>query len=400
VPNDPRQLAERAFLTLHRKIKRRLEVTRQSIRNVGPFDPQTERERALFETCKREFLRIRSVEQQHTIAYVSAQIGGWLTDSIARGADASDGFDSLLRTLTDPTGESRVFFFLKGIDLRANMLPFALGFFRHFNADEAAQLTAHAINRDLTETENQMLGNLDGRFGVEFRVNASHAKAIEIATLRAEWLIASLNFLSSLEFGDFGVQVTIDMGVISPGPPILIISKRTWQTLQMPYRGERPFKLMINVGLDRLFRKHGIEGILEVLAAADEARDDIHLTLASAIFWYAAAMEAERTEVKTLLFTTAGELFFSSEVDHIVENFATGAAALLAPPGDRTAFRKIESQVVELYKVRSEIVHRGERDKTESAVALRRLIRELIIVVLNRRAEFCNRSALLSAVRT
>jgi hypothetical protein len=95
-------------------------------------------------------------------------------------------------------------------------------------------------------------------------------------------------------------------------------------------------------------------------------------------------MEAERAEVKALLFTTAGELFFSSEVDHIVENFATGAAALLAAPDDAIAYRAIESQVVELYKVRSGIVRRGERDRTESAVALRRLIRELIIVVLNK----------------
>jgi hypothetical protein len=127
-------------------------------------------------------------------------------------------------------------------------------------AAEAARLTVRAIRRDLTQAEQDMLKGLDGRVGVEFRVDASHAKAIEIASVRAEWLIASLNFLPSLEFSDFAVQVAIDTGIVSPGPPVLIISQRTWQTLHLPYRGERPFKLMINVGLERLFRTHGVDG--------------------------------------------------------------------------------------------------------------------------------------------
>jgi hypothetical protein len=153
------------------------------------------------------------------------------------------------------------------------------------------------------------------------------------------------------------------------------------------------------VAIERLFRKHGVEGILQVLASADEDRDDMNLTIARAIYWYAAAMEAERPEVKTLLYTTAGELFFSSEVEHVVENFSKGAAALLAPFGDQTAFRNITSQIVGLYKVRSGIVHRGERDRSQTSVALRRLIRELIITILSRRAEFADRTALLESTK-
>ena len=386
---DPQRVARGNFRDLFHMVKRR----RASAKAVTSepayayYTHRTEEEDRFFELCFRNLLLIDSIRLQHSLRWLRVQLDVLLTSALAAQTDPERAIEEFIDRQSRTVKPATLFFPVSGIELRVDGLPFGGALFKRFNASEIEALVPVILGRSLTADERTMIRELNSLAVLEVRAAADHQKAIELGTIRVERIVNVLTFLASLEFGDqAGIEVTTVRADPPATPPILVLSGSTWETIQTT-RGPYPFRLIVNVGLERLLRKHSIDGLVEVLALVNEEKDDINRTLLDAIHWFAVAIQEQRPEIKMLNYTTAGELFFSASRKNVLSNFADGAAYLLAGE-DSSARSSIKKQIEGLYDVRSLISHGGRHDQYDDAIAaIRRLVREIILKMLVRRAE-------------
>jgi len=378
------------FKQLFHSIRKRRAGGDKTPDHLGYIADKTDDEQKLFDVCFANVLEIESVRRQYTTRYIRIHLDVLLSSSLAADiADPTEAFKRWIARLEAPTGETKLFFPVYGIDLRIDSVPIGKAILRHFHATEPRADVPPIIGRDLTVEELAMLDAQEERVRIEMRINADHDKAIELGQIEAERITDALTFLATLEIApDFvGVQLGSPETREPRDGAILVISARTWETRStIP----RPVSdLQISGALGPLLRKHGIDGLEELLIRNFEELSEFERALLDAIHWFSVAVNERRIEIRFMSLVTAGELFFSHERAAITSNFSDGVAFLLAGDEDQEARENLKKEIEEAYDARSRISHSGSRaEEDERFVSLRRLIRELIRKLLSCRSEF------------